>query len=93
MCWLVAQLLDAKSSHRDIKTLFPTSHQVDCKESVLSPRDKKEGELRALARMRIRRHARRGDRQKFPRIAYPPSHARAKSALIFSVLEEQVKTL
>ena len=97
--WLVAQLLDGKSSHRDIRTLFPTSHHLDSEKSVHSPRDNREGR-NTRARVRISGHARRGDRRKFPRVACRPTHARArvfrptslaraKSASTFSVQEEQ----
>ena len=41
-CWMATPVTATR-------TLFPTSHRLDCEKSVLSPRNNREGEMRALA--------------------------------------------
>ena len=100
--WLMAQLLDGKSSHRDKSTVpyFSPSRLRD----VCTFAETQQRGRNTRARVGISGHARREDRRKFPRVACrpslararvfrPASLARAKSALVFSLMEEEVKTL
>ena len=73
--WLLAQLLDGKSFHRHKNTVdyFSPSRL----RNVCTFAERQQGGLNTRTRVRIRGHAKRGDRRKFPRVAWPPRLARA----------------